>query len=152
MQVFFFLRDFSSLLNKLLLKLKPPIIGSVFMLCVCVFQGVRDLLKDVVDKIQTIPTTVSSAIVQQLLAAREVQCFPIVHLWSVIICDLFISLGSLVWIIIWKHTKSITLMFYSVRIPGGRVYPGQKCLPPASLFCRHRNQETVPRGTAVTLG
>ncbi|MEQ2209634.1 Mediator of RNA polymerase II transcription subunit 23, partial [Xenoophorus captivus] len=34
--------------------------------------GVRDLLKAVLDKIQTIPTTVSSAIVQQLLAAREV--------------------------------------------------------------------------------
>lgn len=42
------------------------------------FQGVRDLLKAVLDKIQTIPTTVSSSIVQQLLAAREV--FSIVHL------------------------------------------------------------------------
>ena len=41
----------------------------------CVFQGVRDLLKAVLDKIQTIPTTVSSAIVQQLLAAREVFSF-----------------------------------------------------------------------------
>uniref|UniRef100_A0A8C3AUN5 Mediator of RNA polymerase II transcription subunit 23 n=1 Tax=Cyclopterus lumpus TaxID=8103 RepID=A0A8C3AUN5_CYCLU len=36
------------------------------------YKGVRDLLKAVLDKIQTIPTTVSSAIVQQLLAAREV--------------------------------------------------------------------------------
>lgn len=36
------------------------------------FQGVRDLLKALLDKIQTIPTTVSSSIVQQLLAAREV--------------------------------------------------------------------------------
>lgn len=42
------------------------------------FQGVRDLLKAVLDKIQTIPTTVSSSVVQQLLAAREV--FAIVHL------------------------------------------------------------------------
>lgn len=42
------------------------------------FQGVRDLLKAVLDKIQTIPTTVSSSIVQQLLSAREV--FSIVHL------------------------------------------------------------------------
>lgn len=39
------------------------------------FQGVRDLLKAVLDKIQTIPITVSSAIVQQLLAAREVMVF-----------------------------------------------------------------------------
>lgn len=45
----------------------------VVIVCVCVCQGVRDLLKAVLDKIQTIPTTVSSAIVQQLLAAREVQ-------------------------------------------------------------------------------
>ncbi|XP_068198883.1 mediator of RNA polymerase II transcription subunit 23 isoform X3 [Antennarius striatus] len=36
------------------------------------YKGVRDLLKAVLDKIQTIPTIVSSAIVQQLLAAREV--------------------------------------------------------------------------------
>ncbi|XP_036942158.1 mediator of RNA polymerase II transcription subunit 23 isoform X1 [Acanthopagrus latus] len=36
------------------------------------YKGVRDLLKPVLDKIQTIPNTVSSAIVQQLLAAREV--------------------------------------------------------------------------------
>ncbi|XP_071393602.1 mediator of RNA polymerase II transcription subunit 23 isoform X5 [Centroberyx affinis] len=36
------------------------------------YKGVRDLLKAVLDKIQTIPTTVSSAVVQQLLAAREV--------------------------------------------------------------------------------
>ncbi|PWA27858.1 hypothetical protein CCH79_00000095 [Gambusia affinis] len=36
------------------------------------YKGVRDLLKAVLDKIQTIPITVSSAIVQQLLAAREV--------------------------------------------------------------------------------
>lgn len=42
------------------------------------FQGVRDLLKAVLDKIQTIPTTVSSSIVQQLLSAREV--FSIDHL------------------------------------------------------------------------
>lgn len=49
-------------------------------------QGVRDLLKAVLDKIQTIPTTVSSAIVQQLLAAREVPIFIplkwiICHFW-----------------------------------------------------------------------
>jgi hypothetical protein len=36
-------------------------------------QGVRDLLKALLDKIQTIPNTVSSAVVQQLLAAREVR-------------------------------------------------------------------------------
>ncbi|XP_068610263.1 mediator of RNA polymerase II transcription subunit 23 [Brachionichthys hirsutus] len=36
------------------------------------YKGVRDLLKAVLDKIQTIPITVSSAIVQQLLAARQV--------------------------------------------------------------------------------
>lgn len=36
------------------------------------FQGVRDLLKVILEKILTIPNTVSSAVVQQLLAAREV--------------------------------------------------------------------------------
>uniref|UniRef100_A0A6Q2Y1C4 Mediator of RNA polymerase II transcription subunit 23 n=1 Tax=Esox lucius TaxID=8010 RepID=A0A6Q2Y1C4_ESOLU len=36
------------------------------------YKGVRDLLKALLDKIQTIPNTVSSAVVQQLLAAREV--------------------------------------------------------------------------------
>uniref|UniRef100_A0A8C5NER4 Mediator of RNA polymerase II transcription subunit 23 n=1 Tax=Gouania willdenowi TaxID=441366 RepID=A0A8C5NER4_GOUWI len=36
------------------------------------YKGVRDLLKGVLDKIQTVPTTFSSAILQQLLAAREV--------------------------------------------------------------------------------
>lgn len=36
------------------------------------YQGVRDLLKTVLDKIQTIPNIVSSAVVQQLLAVREV--------------------------------------------------------------------------------
>lgn len=35
-------------------------------------QGVRDLLKGILEKILTIPNTVSSAVVQQLLAAREV--------------------------------------------------------------------------------
>ncbi|XP_011947079.1 PREDICTED: mediator of RNA polymerase II transcription subunit 23 isoform X5 [Cercocebus atys] len=35
-------------------------------------QGVRDLLKVILEKILTIPNTVSSAVVQQLLAAREV--------------------------------------------------------------------------------
>jgi len=33
---------------------------------------VRDLLKVILEKILTIPNTVSSAVVQQLLAAREV--------------------------------------------------------------------------------
>uniref|UniRef100_M3ZY67 Mediator of RNA polymerase II transcription subunit 23 n=1 Tax=Xiphophorus maculatus TaxID=8083 RepID=M3ZY67_XIPMA len=47
-------------------KLIRKIIGGVD------YKGVRDLLKAVLDKIQTIPITVSSAIVQQLLAAREV--------------------------------------------------------------------------------
>ncbi|KAK2856375.1 hypothetical protein Q5P01_005110 [Channa striata] len=47
-------------------KLIRKIIGGVD------YKGVRDLLKTVLDKIHTIPTTVSSAIVQQLLAAREV--------------------------------------------------------------------------------
>ncbi|XP_048106556.1 mediator of RNA polymerase II transcription subunit 23 [Alosa alosa] len=36
------------------------------------YKGVRDLLKTVLDKIQTIPNVVSSAVVQQLLAVREV--------------------------------------------------------------------------------
>ncbi|XP_049612105.1 mediator of RNA polymerase II transcription subunit 23 isoform X4 [Syngnathus scovelli] len=36
------------------------------------YKGVRDLLKAVLDKIQTVPITVSSAIVRQLLTAREV--------------------------------------------------------------------------------
>ncbi|XP_064196166.1 mediator of RNA polymerase II transcription subunit 23 [Anguilla rostrata] len=36
------------------------------------YKGVRDLLKAVLEKIQNIPNTVSSAVVQQLLAAREV--------------------------------------------------------------------------------
>ncbi|KAG8011212.1 Mediator of RNA polymerase II transcription subunit 23 [Nibea albiflora] len=47
-------------------KLIRKIIGGVD------YKGVRDLLKAVLDKIQTIPTTVSSAIVQQLMAAREI--------------------------------------------------------------------------------
>ncbi|MGH0155386.1 UNVERIFIED_CONTAM: hypothetical protein FKN15_066795 [Acipenser sinensis] len=36
------------------------------------YKGVRDLLKALLEKIQSIPNTVSSAVVQQLLAAREV--------------------------------------------------------------------------------
>ncbi|RXM33719.1 RB1-inducible coiled-coil protein 1 [Acipenser ruthenus] len=36
------------------------------------YKGVRDLLKALLEKIQSIPKTVSSAVVQQLLAAREV--------------------------------------------------------------------------------
>lgn len=36
------------------------------------YKGVRDLLKVILEKILTIPNTVSSAVVQQLLAAREV--------------------------------------------------------------------------------
>ncbi|XP_004083784.2 mediator of RNA polymerase II transcription subunit 23 isoform X2 [Oryzias latipes] len=47
-------------------KLIRKIIGGVD------YKGVRDLLKGVLDKIQTVPITVSSAILQQLLAAREV--------------------------------------------------------------------------------
>ncbi|XP_051511050.1 mediator of RNA polymerase II transcription subunit 23-like [Myxocyprinus asiaticus] len=47
-------------------KLIRKIIGGVD------YKGVRDLLKAVMDKIQTIPNFVSSAVVQQLLAAREV--------------------------------------------------------------------------------
>uniref|UniRef100_A0A3Q2TKP9 Mediator of RNA polymerase II transcription subunit 23 n=1 Tax=Fundulus heteroclitus TaxID=8078 RepID=A0A3Q2TKP9_FUNHE len=47
-------------------KLIRKIIGGVD------YKGVRDLLKAVLDKIQTIPITVSSAILKQLLAAREV--------------------------------------------------------------------------------
>lgn len=48
----------------------------LFSLSVCGFQGVRDLLKAVLDKIQTVPNFVSSAVVQQLLAAREVRLNP----------------------------------------------------------------------------
>ena len=48
----------------------------LFPVCAVVPQGVRDLLKAVLDKIQTIPTTVSSAVVQQLLVAREVLHIP----------------------------------------------------------------------------
>ncbi|KAG1928666.1 mediator of RNA polymerase II transcription subunit [Pimephales promelas] len=47
-------------------KLIRKIIGGVD------YKGVRDLLKAVLDKIQTVPSFVSSAVVQQLLAAREV--------------------------------------------------------------------------------
>lgn len=65
----------APLLNGQLLNLKSALIGSVFL-----FQGVRDLLKTVLDKIQTIPLTVSSAIVQQLLAAREVFTYGIIIL------------------------------------------------------------------------
>uniref|UniRef100_A0A8C2BVW2 Mediator of RNA polymerase II transcription subunit 23 n=1 Tax=Cyprinus carpio TaxID=7962 RepID=A0A8C2BVW2_CYPCA len=49
-------------------KLIRKIIGGVD------YKGVRDLLKAVLDKIQTVPNFMSSAVVQQLLAAREV-CF-----------------------------------------------------------------------------
>ncbi|CAL8313929.1 unnamed protein product [Lota lota] len=55
-----------SQLWALTFKLIRKIIGGVD------YKGVRDLLKAVLDKIQTIPTTVSSAVVQQLLVAREV--------------------------------------------------------------------------------
>ncbi|KAK0134208.1 Mediator of RNA polymerase II transcription subunit 23 [Merluccius polli] len=55
-----------SQLWALTFKLIRKIIGGVD------YKGVRDLLKAMVDKIQTIPTTVSSAVVQQLLAGREV--------------------------------------------------------------------------------
>lgn len=47
-------------------KLVRKIIGGVD------YKGVRDLLKAILEKILTIPNTVSSAVVQQLLAAREV--------------------------------------------------------------------------------
>ncbi|ROL44013.1 Mediator of RNA polymerase II transcription subunit 23 [Anabarilius grahami] len=47
-------------------KLIRKIIGGVD------YKGVRDLLKAVLDKIQTVPNFMSSAVVQQLLAAREV--------------------------------------------------------------------------------
>ncbi|XP_046729572.1 mediator of RNA polymerase II transcription subunit 23 isoform X1 [Silurus meridionalis] len=47
-------------------KLIRKIIGGVD------YKGVRDLLKAVLDKTQTIPNLVSSAVVQQLLPAREV--------------------------------------------------------------------------------
>nr|XP_055042927.1 mediator of RNA polymerase II transcription subunit 23 isoform X2 [Misgurnus anguillicaudatus] len=47
-------------------KLIRKIIGGVD------YKGVRDLLKAVMDKIQTVPNFVSSAVVQQMLAAREV--------------------------------------------------------------------------------
>ncbi|KAA0709014.1 Mediator of RNA polymerase II transcription subunit 23 [Triplophysa tibetana] len=47
-------------------KLIRKIIGGVD------YKGVRDLLKAVLDKIQTIPNFVSSAVVQHLSAAREV--------------------------------------------------------------------------------
>ncbi|KAJ3607191.1 hypothetical protein NHX12_026704 [Muraenolepis orangiensis] len=55
-----------SQLWALTFKLIRKVVGGVD------YKGVRDLLKSVLDKIQTIPTTVSSAVVQQLLAAREV--------------------------------------------------------------------------------
>ncbi|KAM9839926.1 mediator of RNA polymerase II transcription subunit 23 isoform 3-T3 [Aulostomus maculatus] len=55
-----------TLLWALTFKLIRKIIGGVD------YKGVRDLLKSVLDKIQTIPICVSSAIVQQLLAAKEV--------------------------------------------------------------------------------
>ncbi|XP_019807208.1 mediator of RNA polymerase II transcription subunit 23 isoform X4 [Sagmatias obliquidens] len=47
-------------------KLVRKIIGGVD------YKGVRDLLKVILEKTLTIPNTVSSAVVQQLLAAREV--------------------------------------------------------------------------------
>ncbi|XP_061846688.1 mediator of RNA polymerase II transcription subunit 23 isoform X4 [Colius striatus] len=39
------------------------------------YKGVRDLLKVMLEKISTIPNTVSSAVVQQLLAAKEVVAY-----------------------------------------------------------------------------
>ncbi|KAM9382633.1 mediator of RNA polymerase II transcription subunit 23 isoform 6-T6 [Phaethornis superciliosus] len=50
-------------------KLVRKIIGGVD------YKGVRDLLKVILEKISTIPNTVSSAVVQQLLAAREVVAY-----------------------------------------------------------------------------
>ncbi|KAM9316933.1 mediator of RNA polymerase II transcription subunit 23 isoform 7-T7 [Gastrophryne carolinensis] len=50
-------------------KLVLKIIGGVD------YKGVRDLLKVILEKIHTIPNTVSSAVVQQLLAAREVVAY-----------------------------------------------------------------------------
>ncbi|KAG8123844.1 putative Mediator of RNA polymerase II transcription subunit 23-like protein [Naja naja] len=50
-------------------KLVQKIIGGVD------YKGVRDLLKAILEKILTIPNTVSSAVVQQLLAAREVVAY-----------------------------------------------------------------------------
>ncbi|XP_043923834.1 mediator of RNA polymerase II transcription subunit 23-like [Protopterus annectens] len=46
-------------------RLVRKIIGGVD------YKGVRDLLKVVLEKIHTVPNTVSSAVVQQLLSARE---------------------------------------------------------------------------------
>uniref|UniRef100_A0A663DRQ8 Mediator of RNA polymerase II transcription subunit 23 n=1 Tax=Aquila chrysaetos chrysaetos TaxID=223781 RepID=A0A663DRQ8_AQUCH len=50
-------------------KLVRKIIGGVD------YKGVRDLLKVILEKILTVPNTVSSAVVQQLLAAREVVAY-----------------------------------------------------------------------------
>ncbi|XP_059691452.1 mediator of RNA polymerase II transcription subunit 23 isoform X7 [Gavia stellata] len=50
-------------------KLVRKIIGGVD------YKGVRDLLKVILEKMLTIPNTVSSAVVQQLLAAREVVAY-----------------------------------------------------------------------------
>ena len=76
------------------------------------FQGVRDLLKAFVDKIQTIPTTVSSAVVQELLAAREVQNFNVVHFLkitqnqSVFFHNVFHCVYSRWWSISWTETPA----------------------------------------------
>uniref|UniRef100_A0A4W3IBS6 Mediator of RNA polymerase II transcription subunit 23 n=1 Tax=Callorhinchus milii TaxID=7868 RepID=A0A4W3IBS6_CALMI len=50
-------------------KLIRKIIGGVD------YKGVRDLLKAILEKIQTIPTTVSSAVVQQLQTAKDIVAY-----------------------------------------------------------------------------
>lgn len=52
-----------------------------------------------------------------------------------------------------NHTIfSVLLALKSACAPGGWIYSGQKCLPPASLLCCHRNQKIISRRTTLTLG
>lgn len=99
---------------------------------VFVYQGVRDLLKAVMDKIQTIPNFVSSAVVQHLLAAREVR----LNSQRDRVSGVF-------------HSCDVLLI---VLYEGSGLHTGPKRLPAACILCSNGDQKIVSRGGALALG
>lgn len=124
----------------------------------------RDLLKVILEKILTIPNTVSSAVVQQLLAAREVtvgflRCHargqaPLLLLASVseynlrkntiVLLSVFVGCLRLVD----KPLFTLPNVSYTDCLGfflflGGSLHFGKKCVFVTCLLCGYRNQKTL---------
>lgn len=58
------------------------------------------------------------------------------------------------WCVWWMKCASVihVVVFVLDHAEGGGVHPGQERVSPACLFCRNRDPEALPRGTALTLG